>query len=952
MALELITGPAHAGKIAELYARYLDELAAGRRAALVVPGSEAKRQVQDDLLARAPAIIGAQVLDFDELFERILADTGDSRRVLRGGARRILLRRALPDAPESLPNRLQQLGSALLGPAEVRSAGDDRLADLYERWWAALDAAGAVDRGRMRIEVVRALRDDVAAWPAGEALFAQGFDDLSPAQERLLQLIGERSRVVLSLAYEAGRPPFAVLTDAVARFAEQAGPAGLRDLPALAEGRHADLIALERRFGEPDPDARCAASVTGGVVLGEVEGERGEAELVLAEVLRSLRDGIPGSAIAVLAPYGAAGRERLVRQLREARIEVDADEERPLVRMPFGRALLALLRFSWADDPGDDERLVWLRSPWSGAPRRLVDQLERGMRRSQATFQEGVESAGEPLMRALAPPPGARGGNGAVEEVRSAIRGMLRRAHGADAPVDGRALRDDIAHARAVLGMLDRLEHLDPAPTREELLDLLAQQPFAGSRPRRDAVRILAVRAARTVDVDVAIVVGLEDGAFGAGVGSGPDPLVEEADPGDVARHLAYVALTRPRTRLLLVRRTAGDDGKPLAATAIWEDLVAAAGDPGVALRRRFAEPTFPVAEAPTVRDRARAIARTAATDRDEALRLAGAAGVTGAIRRAIAVGSRDTRLADPAVLAPLVERTTFNVTDLDRFGVCSSVWLVEKLLSPNRIDEPVDHRFRVGTTLHAILARFYREAPGRLGVTSIGPEQADAAVAVAEAFVDEAFLPLRPIVAGDRLRLELMRWTMQRDVGRVVRRAARSAAPLVPSEFEVSFGSGNSAQGRKEGVDVGVARLSGKIDRIDTDPLMTARALIVDYKTNHVPKGSDIVEKGELQVPLYLLALREVLGREPVGGVFLSVRKGEVRGLLDADEADVLPPLVTRTDVLEHDAFEAVLEGARAEAAARIGRIRNGDVLHDPRDPKACEQFCDYAGICRVARR
>ena len=155
----------------------------------------------------------------------------------------------------------------------------------------------------------------------------------------------------------------------------------------------------------------------------------------------------------------------------------------------------------------------------------------------------------------------------------------------------------------------------------------------------------------------------------------------------------------------------------------------------------------------------------------------------------------------------------------------------------------------------------------------------------------------------------------------------------LVPTEFEIGFGSGNAAQGRRDGVDVGVARLSGKIDRIDTDPSMTARAIIVDYKTSRIPTGKDIREKGELQVPLYLLALREVLGREPVGGLFISIRKGEVRGLVDAAEDDVLPPILTRTDLVDHEEFERVLEAARAAAADRIGRIRAGDIRHDPSD-------------------
>ncbi|MGI9117713.1 MAG: hypothetical protein ACR2JV_08800, partial [Gaiellales bacterium] len=457
MALQLILGPAHAGKIAELYGRYLAELGSGRRAALVVPGSDAKAQTQRELLDRAPAVVGADVVDFDELFERILRLTGDGRQLLRGGARQILLRRVLPDAPESLGTRLQRLGSELLDPAAVRAAGDPALADLYERWWAALDAEQLVDRGRMRIDVIAALRSDVAAWPAGEALFAQGFDDLSRAQEELLRLIAQRADVVLSLAYEVGRAPFQVLAPVVGRLAEQAGPAGIVELPAGDFERHPDLVALERRFGEPEPDARCAPSATGGVVLAEVEGERGEAEVVVHELASALRAGTPGHRIAVIAPRGAADRLRLLRQIREAWLEAAGDEQRLLVKTPFGRALMALLALAWGDEPGDADRLAWLRSPWSGAPIHLVERLERPMRRSQETFEDGVQRLGEPIMRALAPPAGARGAATPVDEVAAAVRGMLQRAHGLRAVDDSNALRDDVAVAGVVLAALQRL---------------------------------------------------------------------------------------------------------------------------------------------------------------------------------------------------------------------------------------------------------------------------------------------------------------------------------------------------------------------------------------------------------------------------------------------------------------------------------------------------------------
>ncbi|MGI9117799.1 MAG: PD-(D/E)XK nuclease family protein, partial [Gaiellales bacterium] len=497
------------------------------------------------------------------------------------------------------------------------------------------------------------------------------------------------------------------------------------------------------------------------------------------------------------------------------------------------------------------------------------------------------------------------------------------------------------------LTALQRLAALEPSPTRAEVREHLAHLAFGGRRPFGDAIRVLDPRTARTIDVDVAIVVGLEEQALGAAPAR--DPLVEAPEQSDVARHLAYLAATRPRQRLVLVRRVADDDGRPLAPTAIWEDLVVAAGDPAVTHRRRFSDTVYPLELAPTVRERARSIADLAAREPDEALRLAGAAGVTGAIRRALAARRRGTRMNDPRLLHELETRDPFGVTELDRFGRCSQVWFVERRLNPKRIDEPIDDRLRLGTIAHSVLNRFYREVPGLLNVVAIGPAEAARAVAEAERIVDEEMARVRPIVAGDRLRIDLMRWGLRRDIGRLVRRAARADAPLVPTEFEVSFGMRTAQAGRKDGVDVGPARLSGKIDRIDTDPRMTARAIVVDYKTSTIPTGPEIREKGELQVPLYLLALREVLGREPVGGLFVSIRKGETRGIVDAAEDDVLPPGLTRTDIVEHEEFEAALDAARADAGARILRMRAGDVRHDPADGEWCRKYCDYSGICRV---
>jgi RecB family exonuclease len=943
VALELIIGPAHAGKVAELHARYLADLRAGRPAVLVVPDQAAKARTQADLLARAPALVGADIATFDDLFERILRDLGDARPVLRGTARRLLLRRALPTASEALATRLGRLGSALIGPDEARALGDGRLADAYAAWWAALDAQPALDRGRMRLEAVRALRGDVAAWPAGRRLFAEGFEDLSPAQEALLDVIAQRAGAVASLPYEAGRPAFAVLQPAVERLAERAGQGGITELGPGDVGCAEALVRLERRLGEPDPDARGPAPAGDAIGVWAVEGERGEAEAVLLEVAAALRAGTSGDRIAVVAPRGADGRERLVRELRDAGIAVAAPRRAPLQRTPFGRALLALLALAWAPQPTDEERLVWLRSPWSGAPAHLVERCERQLRRSTATLTAALAEAGEPIRCALALPPGVRGDGAAAAEAAAAVRAMLARAHGVAAPAADAAVRADAAIAADVLRALAEIGELSPPPGREEVRDLLGQvlvrEPDAPER----AVAVLDPRTARTADVDVLVAVGLEEPMYGAPPAG--DPLAEGPDRAELARHLVYTAATRPRERLVLVWRLADDEGRTAPPPAIWEDLMEAAGEPPVR-RRRFCDATLPLEGAPTTRERARAIAAIAPQDRERALRLAGEAGISHAISRAIAVHRRRLTLTDARILDELAATERFNATAIELFGDCSSKWFVERQLGLREIDRPIDDRLAKGQLAHKALARFYREVPARLGTTAVTAERIDEALVELRRIVEEVVGDVTPKRAGDELALRLMAWSMQRDLARLVRRAARTEAPLVPSEFEVPFG------GARGGLDVGPARVTGQIDRIDIDPAFTARAIVVDYKTSTISTGPKILEEERLQLPLYLLALREVLGREPVGGLYVSIRKGAVRGIVDASQEDVLPAGLSRADRLEHDAFEAALERARAQAAERIELLRAGAIGHDPRGGRQgpiCARFCGYAGICRV---
>jgi RecB family exonuclease len=179
----------------------------------------------------------------------------------------------------------------------------------------------------------------------------------------------------------------------------------------------------------------------------------------------------------------------------------------------------------------------------------------------------------------------------------------------------------------------------------------------------------------------------------------------------------------------------------------------------------------------------------------------------------------------------------------------------------------------------------------------------------------------------------------MQRDLEQLVRDEAAAKSSFVPRRLEVLFQSYELAPG---------VSVTGKIDRVDADPL-SARGIVVDYKSGAAPTATQIREEGRLQIPLYMLVLRDQLGLEPMGGVYMPLGGGRrPRGMLRA--ADDQVPGFVAGDYLEPDAFEAEVGHARETAVALAERIRGGDVRHDPQGGE-CPAWCDLWRICRKER-
>src|SRR5947207_1685923 len=88
LGLNLITGPANAGKVALLLRRYLEVLP--DEPYLIVPNRSDVEERERELLALQPALVGGWIGTFDALFWRLACSGRESCRVAGGASRSLI----------------------------------------------------------------------------------------------------------------------------------------------------------------------------------------------------------------------------------------------------------------------------------------------------------------------------------------------------------------------------------------------------------------------------------------------------------------------------------------------------------------------------------------------------------------------------------------------------------------------------------------------------------------------------------------------------------------------------------------------------------------------------------------------------------------------------------------------------------------------------------------------
>jgi RecB family exonuclease len=250
------------------------------------------------------------------------------------------------------------------------------------------------------------------------------------------------------------------------------------------------------------------------------------------------------------------------------------------------------------------------------------------------------------------------------------------------------------------------------------------------------------------------------------------------------------------------------------------------------------------------------------------------------------------------------------------------------------------------GSLMHDVLERLLSELR-----SSVTPATLDAARTILDRLLHE-------LAQGDGARLaagesDVVRAgglrAIEADLRRYLEHEAATGCAWRPFGLELRFGFDDEdslpplilGEGEAE------VRVRGVIDRVDVDD--HGHALVRDYKSGNARPGWPVArwrEDRQLQVALYMLVVRRLLGLDAVAGVYQPLRGDELRarGVFVAEAQ--LGAAVHDRDGRSAQEVDAELADAAQRAVALALRLRSGEL--NPCPSTCSRDGCAYPSICR----
>lgn len=828
---------------------------------------------------------------------------------------------------------------------------------------------------------------------AGTSCFViDGFWDFTVAEKSLIEaLMLSGAEIHLTLPYQENHPAFDTITDLWEELRRGADVEVLKPASGTDDRWQPSLAHISQHLYQTGAP-RVAAQ--GSVITMKAAGTRGQAELVAAEVLKLWRDGVSLDDIAIITRGRGSDITNIALTLGDFHIPFETAVPVPLAATAVGRTALAALELTGTGRSADV--FSYLRSPLPVADASAVDSFDRavrgkGIRDFDSLMCEWENLTGAPIIGIERLKKAAEAGTpDLAQELIQLMRELFSMSvkGGPDPDLtgeDARAFKQLASICGAAADLEARLSDLDrdqgkSAPSLAcrklaQAIEAAAVRPRTGVK--RGCVRLLDPHRALNQNFDIVFICGLLEGQFP--FLGGENSLLPDADrfllrgyDGSLLlktgeqrlaqeRFLFYRTLTRARRKIYLCYPYCDEEGKPTVRSLFVDDVLDLLEERSWDReQKRIGDITFASDEAPVPKQALLSLSLSAAGQagaarpRAEALQEAAApANLHKRLEGCLAAA--DPRLPEigERVKELLRDREYFKVTELEQYLKCPFGYFLDRVIRAEPLESETFARDR-GSLAHEILAEFFSQlSPGGIFLANADSSQLAEARRIMEKVVRKKFGE-----TGDDLQALIMKTHLLGHLDRFVERerTCRPGFRLYRSEW--SFGICDGPPGgrfdEETMLNFGEVKVCGRMDRVDLRQ-GKSQAIVIDYKTSadsRLPSQAKFEASGTLQVPIYMLALRDIWGLEPVGGEYYGILGKKRRGLYLKQYGDILGAAsgeLVITDLVDEEVFEDRLEKAREMAISAARGIRAGNFDLNPLSPEVCE-YCGRDELCRFS--
>ena len=495
---------------------------------------------------------------------------------------------------------------------------------------------------------------------------------------------------------------------------------------------------------------------------------------------------------------------------------------------------------------------------------------------------------------------------------------------------------------------------------------------------RKEVVNVINVLEARQWEMPVIFVGGLLEKEFPRQVredlflkdyhrkklnDTGNIVLRETSKQMDEERYLFYIAVTRAKERLYLSYPSANSDGNPTLQSFFLSDtqkLFPEETVQGITIRRNLSKIIPEPEDIITSTDSKNFVYYHLNTPyvsgkeqykKDIALWLYNnnAENNKASLREELCTlttliesyNNLKLKFSDKTIVKKISETSTrFSPTKLKDYAQCPYKYFGRSTLKLRQaIPKSMDHLMQ-GTIIHKVLEVYFRDTGGTKNI--------------AEIFDDIFNRETRGMVTGfeelkarnEMLNTLLAFESMEKE---------SNLPTFKPSMFEAKFGNEETETLKIGNVDKDGIEISGKIDRVDVSEADGEKVgIIIDYKYGQTKFRLAELEEGlDLQLPIYILALRDLFGVIPVAAEFYALKTSRKTGIYNEELIDKLKLNIkpTRKSLsVDNKEFNKLLKDAESHILKFSKEIRKGKIELAPANIDFCgEGNCDFANVCRI---